>query len=208
MTDTPCTRCGKPHPGCTAHSKRHGGPCGKQPIKGSTVCYLHGGSARQVKAAAADRIAHATATAEAARFAARTDIHPAEALIELVHYQAGIVTYWRTRVEDVTDQDLTWGTTKTKTGGDDHGTTQEAKPHIAYTLLVEAQDKLATYAAAALKAGVDERRVRLAETQGAAVAHAIRAILDALNLTPDQQALVPTIVPAQLRALTAYPAPA
>jgi hypothetical protein len=70
-------------------------------------------------------------------------------------------------------------------------------------MLTDAQDRLAKYAAAALKAGVEERRVKLAEDQGALVARVIRSILDQLNLTSDQQALVPEVVPAQLRLLTA-----
>jgi hypothetical protein len=68
-------------------------------------------------------------------------------------------------------------------------------------MLVQAQDKLADYATAALKAGVEERRVRLAENQGALVAQAIRQVLDQLNLTPTQQELVPTVVPAALRLI-------
>jgi hypothetical protein len=74
-------------------------------------------------------------------------------------------------------------------------------------MLERSSDRLATYAAAALKAGVEERRVRLAEAQGAAVAAAIRSILDQLQLTPTQQGLVPTIVPTVLRSLAAQENP-
>ena len=188
---------------CTATSKQTGKRCGAWAIPGGTVCKWHGGNAPNAKKAAAQRLQEDQARTDAARFAARTDIHPADALLELVHYQAGIVDYWRGRVEDVNDADLEWGVTREKTGGDDAGTTSEAAPHIAYRLLTEAQDKLAAYAAAALKAGVDERRVRLAEQQGALVAQVIRGVLAALNLTPEQEALVPRVVPEQLRLLTA-----
>jgi hypothetical protein len=47
------------------------------------------------------------------------------------------------------------------------------------------------------------RRVRLAEQQGQLLSNAIRAILGDLNLTPDQQALVSTVVPNRLRELSA-----
>lgn len=188
---------------CTATSKQTGKRCGAWAIPGGTVCKWHGGNTPNAKKAAAQRLQEDQARTDAARFAARTDIHPADALLELVHYQAGIVDYWRGRVEDVNDADLEWGVTREKTGGDDAGTTSEAAPHIAYRLLTEAQDKLAAYAAAALKAGVDERRVRLAEQQGALVAQVIRGVLAALNLTPEQEALVPRVVPEQLRLLTA-----
>lgn len=205
MTAGLCKKCGETHTGCTAHTSA-GRPCKRPPNRGMNVCQSHGGASPRAIEGRDKRAREDAARADAARFAARTDIHPAEALLELVHYQAGIVTYWRGRVEDVTEDDLVWGQTKHESGFGpegpiDKGTT-EAVPHVAYRLLVEAQDKLAAYAAAALKAGVDERRVRLAEGQGALVAQVIRGILDQLHLTPEQAELVPTVVPAQLRLLT------
>ena len=53
----------------------------------------------------------------------------------------------------------------------------------------------------AIKAGVEERRVRLAESQGELVAGVIRAILSDLGLTVEQQALVGEVVPRHLRLL-------
>lgn len=201
MTTQPCPRCGQTHTACKAHTTA-GNPCKAPPVRDMAVCRVHGGASPNALQARNRRDQENAAREDAARFAARTDIHPADALLELVHYQAGIVDYWRGRIEDIKDEDLEWGVTREKTGGDDAGTTSEAAPHIAYRLLTEAQDKLAAYAAAALKAGVDERRVRLAENQGALVAQAIRGILDALHLTPEQLELVPTVVPAQLRLIT------
>lgn len=191
---------------CTATSKQSREQCKRNAVPGMGTCAVHGGKAPQTIAARDKREREAQARADAQRFAARSDIHPADALLELVQYQAGIVDYWRARVEDVTDEDLEWGTTQHREGSGPEGPidviTKEAGPHIAYRLLVEAQDKLAAYAAAALKAGIEERRVKIAESQGAAVAGAIRAILDALRLTPEQAELVPRVVPEQLRLLT------
>ena len=48
---------------------------------------------------------------------------------------------------------------------------------VAYKLMVDAQDRLARYAASALKAGIEERRVRLAESQGAQLAGVVQAVL-------------------------------
>ncbi|MET1085727.1 MAG: hypothetical protein ABWY04_01180 [Arthrobacter sp.] len=53
----------------------------------------------------------------------------------------------------------------------------------------------------ALKAGIEERNVKLAESQGLLVADVIRRILGALELTPEQQQLVPEVVPRELRTL-------
>ena len=212
MSDTPydCPKCGQPHPrGCHAHSGRGTRPCGLRPVTGLTVCQMHGGRSPQAQAKSAQLKAKAKAAREVARLGARLDVHPAEALIDLVQWTAGEVAYWRDVVTAV-DADgghraLTWGVTRVKDGGDDRGTTTAAAPHVAYQMLTSASDRLATYAAAALRAGVDERRVQLAERQGALVADVIRGVLDALNLSAEQWELVPTIVPAQLRLLTSTP---
>lgn len=185
---------------------RSGEQCRRPSMKGGTVCASHGGKSPQAKAAAARRLAEQEAAKAVRLFAAPVDIDPARALVELVQWTAGEVAYWRTQVQQLADdtpEKLTWGVVREKVGGEDYGTTLEAKPNVAYLMLTDAQDRLAKYAAAALKAGVEERRVKLAEDQGALVAQVIRSILEQLNLTSEQQARVPEIVPAQLRLLTA-----
>lgn len=42
--------------GCTAYRRRGRGPCGAWAVRGATVCRMHGGSAPQVKRAAAERL--------------------------------------------------------------------------------------------------------------------------------------------------------
>lgn len=181
---------------------RSGTPCTNPPINGATRCRMHGGSSPRSLAAAERRLAEQAAGRELTRLGVtHRNIHPAEALIELVSYQASIVDFWRHKVSLLDDDALTWGRTKVKEGGDDAGTTHEAKPNIAYALLGDASDRLARYCEAALKAGVEERKVRLAESQGALVAQAIRQVLEQLHLTDEQQLLVPTVVPAALRLI-------
>lgn len=204
--------CGTTHPkGCHAHTLRDGTrrPCRNPAVTGLTVCRSHGGASPQSKAKANAARVDIAAGRAVARLGVKVEMHPAEALVDLVHWTAGEVAYWRGIVVELEQQGghkaLTWGKTKVKDGGDDRGTTKEAKPHIAYAMLTSASDRLATYAAAALRAGVDERRVQLAERQGQLVADVIRGVLAALNLTAEQWELVPTIVPAQLRLLTSSP---
>lgn len=102
---------------------------------------------------------------------------------------------------------LVWGQTeyRDKTGGDDAGQTvvEQAGINIWYQLYLKEREHLAKVCALALRAGIEERKVKLAESQGALVADVIRRILNALGLTPEQQALVPQIVPEQLRLLAA-----
>lgn len=102
---------------------------------------------------------------------------------------------------------LVWGQTeyRDKTGGEDAGQTvvEQAGINIWYQLYLKEREHLAKVCALALRAGIEERKVKLAESQGALVADVIRRILNALGLTPEQQALVPQIVPEQLRLLAA-----
>lgn len=190
---------------CAATSKQTGQRCKNAPIPGGTVCRFHGGGTKQAKAAAAARLTEQAATEQVARLGARKDIHPIEALLDLVHWTAGEVDYWRAQVVALEDGQLVWGTTSHREGTGPEGpvdvTTDEAKPHVAYVMLERSSDRLAAYSAAALKAGVDERRVALAEHQGKALADVIRRILDQLDLSDEQAMLVGTVVPQELRRL-------
>ncbi|HEX7349600.1 hypothetical protein [Brachybacterium sp.] len=198
---------------CSATAKSTGKPCGRWAIDGGSTCPMHGSSAPQVKAKAAQRVAEEKAAAKMRLFAAPVDIDPANALLELVQWTAGEVRYWRAEVARIAEAEaekLTWsqtsheeGTTPGAEGGYFDKDVTEAVPHVAYRMLTDAQDRLAKYAAAALRAGVEERRVRLAEDQGAAVAGVIRKILERLDLLEWQAEMVSTIVPEELRALTA-----
>lgn len=197
-------------PQCIATAKGSGERCKRCPIPGGTVCVKHGGGAPHVRAAAARRLAEAKAAAKLARFGEPVEVHPIEALLDLVHWTAGLVAYWRSQVAIIEASQgldgLTWGVTKVERGTDrgerKNVKTREARPHIAYVMLERASDQLAAYASAALRAGVDERRVQLAERQGDLVASVIRSVLDRLDLSAAQWDLVPVVVPEQLRLLT------
>ena len=123
--------------------------------------------------------------------------------------------------------EVVWGTTKTETelggksrltfggyGADDEDETglvdvgsvpvskdvQAAAPSIWLDLYDRERCHLVAVCTAAIKAGVEERRVRLAEAQGGLVAGAIRAILADLGLTAEQ-ARVSEVLPRHLRLL-------
>lgn len=52
-----------------------------------------------------------------------------------------------------------------------------------------------------LDAGIEERKVKLAEQQGEMMVKVIRAVLDQMGLTDAQRELIPTVVPAVIRQL-------
>jgi hypothetical protein len=68
-------------------------------------------------------------------------------------------------------------------------------------LEAEERDRCATMATKAVAAGLAERQVRLAEQQGTLLASVIRAVLDDLDLSPEQAAKVAEVVPRHLRAV-------
>jgi hypothetical protein len=184
-------------------------PCGLNPLEGGTRCKKHGGSSPQARKAAERRVAEAQAQKELER-GVRTlglpiDIDPGKALLDEIHWTAGHVAWLREKVQDLEGDELVWGRTQTDAGIGPQGpvdtTTEKAGPSVWYELYMKERDHLAKVCALALKAGIEERKVKLAESQGALVADVIRRILAALNLSPAQQALVPEIVPQQLRLL-------
>jgi len=203
---------------CTATSKQTGKRCGAWPIPGLTVCGHHGGRAPQAKAAATRRLDEDAARRQAARLGLSRDVAPGEALLEEVRRCAGLVDFFEQRVAELSDGDddgdvtpLVWGHVEEKveetTAGQFPGTTrtrtESAQPSVWYQLYAAERDRLVKASTAALKAGVEERRVRLAEQQGALVAAVIRRVLERLGLTVEQQALVGIVVPEELRALAA-----
>lgn len=194
---------------CTAKAKSTGVQCARYAIEGASTCRVHGSGSRKAKAAAARRVEEAKAAREAEKavttLGLSRDVSPSEALLEEVRWTAGHVDWLRDRVREVERDELVWGKTKVKDGfgpmGPSAETTEGATPSVWYDLYEKERKHLVTVCTAALRAGVEERQVRLAEAQGAQVAEVIRAILDDLGLTLEQQQKVGTVVPARLRLL-------
>jgi hypothetical protein len=65
----------------------------------------------------------------------------------------------------------------------------------------EERDRCATFAAKAISAGLKEREVRLAERQVELFARALRAVLDDLDLTPEQKRREREVVTRQIELL-------
>jgi hypothetical protein len=192
-----CPRCGQPHPRCRAHNKA-GTPCMRYPRDGAPVCGRHGGFAPQVIRATERRRQERAAEAAVATYGLPVDIAPTDALLEEVRWTAGHVAWLRTRVAELEADSLVWGTTKS----DHQGATEAAAVNVWLDLYQRERRHLLDVCRAAIGAGIEERRVKLAESMGALLASVIRAILDDLDLTPEQQAQVPEVVPRRLRAVS------
>lgn len=192
---------------CGGKKRKSPDPCAAPPIKGGTRCTRHGGSAPHVQAKAKERIIEENARGILGRIdptAPRE--HPVETLLNLIRSKNAEVQWLRARVQSFTEEELVWGLTSHREGLGAEGpidvTEHRAEQNIWWKLLREAENQLANWITMALKSGVEERKVRLAESQGTAVAGVIRKVLDGLNLTPEQTALIGTLVPNALRELT------
>ena len=132
-------------------------------------------------------------------------VDPAEALLQLISWKYGEVKWLRARVQDLPDDELAWGLSQTDVGVGPEGpidkVTHKASPSVWWALLREAEDQLADYSTRALRAGVDERRVKLAEQQGLQVHAVMMAVFKRLALTPDQWSLARQAAPEELRRL-------
>lgn len=199
---------------CWSRSKRaEGEQCGAPAMVGQNVCRHHGGSAPQALKAAAERVAEEKARQLVATYGRKIETTATEALLDEVQWTAGHVAWLRERVQEIesdavvatsdSEHPLIWGVTREKAGGEDHGITSEAAPNVWLKLYQQERTHLVKVCEAAIRAGIEERRVRLAEEQGALVAQVIRLILADLDLSAAQRLRVPEIVPRHLRALGA-----
>lgn len=184
-------------PLCAAKTSA-GNPCKRPPIAGATVCRVHGGSAPQVKAAAAARVAEQRARDAVERFSLPRDVDPHVALLEEVHRTAGQVAYLQAVMADIAgDESGKDAATRVLTQYTEAG----RQPSVWVRLLGDAQDRLVKAAVAAIKAGVEERQVRLAEDQGALVMQVLQQVI--LALPPEHRETARVAAAQQLRLVAA-----
>lgn len=190
-----CPTCGQTHRGgCHAHKKpaRGGGPCHAVAQPGFTVCRHHGAGSPVVKAAAERRVAEAEATRWMLEHI--KDAAPLQSLGDVYDELLAVAGVARTMRLVMQDRVSTLQTT----GYEGH-TGEQVKADVV--LLERALDRSAKVTDLIARLNIDERKQRLTERDGALVATAIRGILEDLQLTSEQQARVPVVVAARLRAL-------
>lgn len=186
---------------CTATSKATGNRCRRSAVLDGTVCPMHGGKAPQVRNAIERRRQERAAVLAVESFGLPVVVDPHTALLEELHRTAGAVAWLGAVVADIDRADLVWGQTREKVGGDDHGVTHEARPNAWVTLWQSERKHLVDVSRECIKAGIEERRVRLAESAGQELAAVLRRVLDRLGLSAEQQSLALEVVPEEFRRL-------
>jgi hypothetical protein len=160
-------------------------------MKGQRVCYRHGGAAGQSRAAGAVRVARAESEAEMVKLAATLGEpvgpgqDPGEIVAEQIQWRHAHVKWLRACVQALDPGALVWGRSREKIGGEDFGVTKEAKPNAWLALYLEASRDLERLCLDAIRAGLEERRVRIAELQAEAMVRFIDGVLAELGIDPN-----------------------
>lgn len=164
---------------CTATSKHTGQRCRRR-VVGGGVCLKHGGGAPQVAAAREARVIVYAAQHAAAEAGEELE-KPRDAAAALT--------------SALSDSDLVVQKIKQMIEG---GETFDASQIDA---LGDWLDRVGRLSKLVMDARLDERQARRDETFGRMIVEAIKGVLAELNLTPEQQLLVPLVVPRQLRII-------
>lgn len=179
---------------CKATAKSSGRQCGNPPIKGGTVCEIHGGSAPAVRARAGVR-------AELANWGlGDACADPGEVLLRLVTQSAARAQRYAAELEDLVAESESLRKALIGEAWGEFGQVGEYVRGLAQLEAAE-RDRCANFATKAIAAGLAERQVRLAERQGAVMAEVIRRILADLGVADGPQ--VAQVVSTRLREVTA-----
>jgi hypothetical protein len=163
--------------------KKNGERCRKFAGEGTThpgigTCKYHLGATKAHEKHAVKVEAQRRAIA----FGQPLEIEPVEALLSVLHLSAGHLAYLRAEL-----------------GEHDDKTTFDAQ--VLLRMWNEERDRVARIGKACLDAGVQERRIELAERYGELLAQVLQSIFADLVLNKRQQAELPTIVRRHLVAM-------
>ena len=190
---------------CEAKTKK-GTPCQRGAGYGTKHlgqgrCKFHGGATPNAEVAGQVFLARR----EAMVMGVPLDIDPLNAILECIRIAAGEVQYASDRIAELDEDEAVGPVTVTTTrplkeekGAESESTTvQEVRleaPQLHVWILArrQAMDRLAQYSLAALKAGIEERRVRLAEDQGRQIVEVLKGVLAELGVADRPE--VPAVV--------------
>lgn len=174
---------------CTATVKRTRARCRGPRVAGAAVCRMHGGAARQVRAAAAERLLDA----EVRSTLARLDVDPVDDPLTELSKLAGQVCAWRDAIAQRVNE-----LTSIRYSADGAGT-EQLRTEVA--LFERALDRCASVLVAMARLGIDDRLVRISERQADAVVRAVDAAISAAGVTGTEAASARQAVARELRSV-------
>lgn len=195
----PCDRCGEIHGKCRAHSKQTGGPCqSDEVLPGGLVCRAHGGHSPQAMRAAQERenrrviteVYEADPQAAIAAYGVEAIGDPLDALSRLTAQAMHMMDSLGQRVNAL--EEIRYENDK---GG------EQVRTELKFYL--SAMDRVGKFLDMLIKSGFEDRRLKLDEQTAQMFVTVMQRVLARLSLTPEQTALVGTVVPEELRQLNA-----
>lgn len=166
-------------PRCGAKNRK-GGTCSLTAGHGTEHlgigrCKFHGGAAPQAQAAGKRELQRRAAAAAVVTYGLSREVDPHTALLEELYRTAGAVAYLASIVRLLEQHELKQ---KAPAKG---GVFLEA-PAVWLQLYAEERDRLTRVAKTCVDVGIEERRVKLAEEQGALLVQVIRGVLTELGV--------------------------
>lgn len=179
---------------CTA-TRSDGEHCKAWAIKGASVCRVHGGSAPQVKAAAAVRVVEQKAVAVIRKhFDARTPVtDPLAAIAEVAGEMVAVKDWLRQRVEAIQAQQM-----RVETFGQQ--AEQMRAEFQAYVGMLASCSKVIGDIA---RLNIEERMARVTELQAAAIISALDRTLAELGISGEQATKAKASIGRHLRVVPA-----
>lgn len=194
---------------CDARAKSTGEQCARYAIEGGTVCRVHGGATKAAREKARRNVEAQEVKARMVTLGLPVDVDPTTALLEEVKVTAGHVAWLREEVRALDPGLLTWGKAQHEEGIGPEGpidkTTHKATAPVVYELYMRERKHLAEVAALALRAGVQERQIALAEAQALQIVGVYQRALASITLTPEQHTQAREAITRELRALDQNP---
>lgn len=163
-------------------------------------CYLHGGRSASGRQYAQKQAAEALMKTYGIDNPIPTDA--VQGLLQEIARTAGHIAWLSTQIGDLTPEELIKGETSLVIKkGFENGTSRtiEAAPHILLELYLTERKHFARVCSDAVRAGIAERQINLAEQQGQMFGEFLTKILDGLSLTEEQVRRVPNLVEQHLR---------
>lgn len=157
---------------CTALSKRSGTRCRRWASAGLSVCVMHGGGTKAARAKAARAREHEGASFAAERLGVAVVADPVTALLGSLYEALGRREFWSAQVAMLTPgYDRVGGSVI----GRDH--LGDQRVHIAVSEHAAAIEQCARIAGAALKVGIEARRIEVAEEHARAIVRVLNGVL-------------------------------
>lgn len=171
---------------CTATAKQTGERCKRRAAPGADVCVIHGGRSPQARAAAAHRLQRRHLEGDLGALLAELELDasgrdPVDALLDAVHRCWAMAKVLGALTGGLSTSagspDAMWGPNHLGDGA----------PHVLTTMYGQWLERAARASKLAIDAGVEERRVQLAERVGAVMVDVLRGVLDDIGLTEEQR---------------------